>query len=124
MAVYEYICLGCEHPFEQRRAIGRVTEHMEVLGSDGQHVGKVDCVRGDNLILTRSDPDAGGHHHSIPCGWIETVDDKVKLNLTAAEAKERWREEDRSRALFERRRDIRGPHVLNRSFAGTYPDEE
>jgi hypothetical protein len=29
------------------------------------------------------------------------------------------------RALFERERSAaRGPHVLNRSFAGTYPDEE
>jgi hypothetical protein len=30
---------------EQRRAIGRVTEQMEVIGSDGAHVGTVDCTR-------------------------------------------------------------------------------
>jgi len=24
MAVYEYVCLACEHPFEQRRAMGAV----------------------------------------------------------------------------------------------------
>jgi hypothetical protein len=109
---------------EQRRAIGRVTEHMEVVGSDGSHIGTVDCTRGDNIVLTKSDPSSGGHHHSIPCGWVDKVDDKVRLNLGAEEAMERWRDEDRSRALFERRRDVRGPHMLNRSFAGTYPDDE
>ena len=110
---------------QQRQAVGRVTEHMEVIGSDDAHVGTVDCTRGDSIILTRSDPDAGGVHHRIPCGWVDSVDDgKVKLNLTAAEATDRWREEDRSRALFEPERETRGPHILNRSFAGTYRDRD
>jgi hypothetical protein len=107
---------------QQRQAVGRVTEHMEVVGSDGAHVGKVDGTRGDSIVLTRSDANAGGVHHRIPCGWIDSVDDKVKLNLTAADAMERWREEDSSRALFEPERETRGPHILNRSFAGTYRD--
>lgn len=109
---------------EQREAAGRVTEHMEVVGSDGAHVGKVDKVRGDTLLLTRSDPNAGGVHHAVPCGWIERVDDKVTLNLTADEATDRWRTETRSRALFEREDSgSDGPHILNRSFSGTYRDE-
>ncbi len=108
----------------QRSAVGRVTEHMEVVGSDGKHVGKVDKIRGDTIVLTKSDPAAGGVHHAIPCGWVENVDDKVTLNLTAEDASARWREDDRGRALFERQRRDRGPHVLNRSFAGTYPDDE
>ncbi len=107
----------------QRSAVGRVTEHMEVIGSDGAHVGKVDKVRGDTIVLTRNDPAAGGVHHAIPCGWVETVDDKVTLNLTAEEASTRWREDDRGRALFERERSERGPHILNRSFSGTYRDD-
>jgi hypothetical protein len=110
---------------EQRAAVGRVKEHMEVTGSDGSHVGTVDCTRGDRIILTRSDEAAGGIHHSVPCGWVESVDDKVVLNIDGEEARRRWQTENRSRALFERE-DLgrRGPHVLNRSFAGTYPDEE
>ena len=107
---------------QQRQAVGRVTEHMEVVGSDGAHVGKVDGTSGDSIILTRSDANAGGIHHRIPCGWVDSVDDKVKLNLTAADAMERWREEHSSRALFEPERETRGPHILNRSFAGTYRD--
>ncbi|WP_337846156.1 DUF2171 domain-containing protein [Sphingomonas sp.] len=106
----------------QRSSLTRVSEHMEVVGSDGAHVGTVDKVRGDRIILTKSDPDAGGHHHSIPSRWIESVDDKVTIRKTAEEAKAAWRDEDRNGALFgDRDRDAdRGPHYLNRSFSGTY----
>src|SRR3546814_6389022 len=31
----------------QRDCLGLVTEHMDVIGSDGEHVGKVDKVAGD-----------------------------------------------------------------------------
>src|SRR3546814_15878673 len=48
----------------QRQSLRSVTEHMEVMGSDGEHIGTVDKVRGDRIILTKSDPSAGGHHHS------------------------------------------------------------
>ena len=109
----------------QRRKLGAVTEQMEVLGSDGTPVGTVDKVRGDRIILTKSDADAGGIHHSIPCSWVETVDDKVMLNRTAEEARKEWRDEEHSRALFERQDSgSEGPHMLNRSFSGTYRDRE
>jgi hypothetical protein len=114
----------------QRQALNKATEHMEVVGSDGSHVGKVDKVRGDRIILAKSDPDAGGIHHSIPCSWVEKVDDKVSLNRTAEEAKEAWRSEERNRALFERGNEQGneeggdGPRNLNRSFSGTYRDRD
>lgn len=102
----------------QRGSLARVAEHMEVLGSDGQHIGTVDKVRGDRIVLTKSDPDAGGHHHSIPSRWIESVDDKVTIRKSADEAKDAWRDEERSGALFGD--DTRGTHSPNRSFSGTY----
>ncbi len=71
----------------QRDGLRRVAEHMEVVGTDGSHVGTVDKVRGDRILLTRSDSDAGGHHHSIPSRWIQSVDDKVTLRKTADEAR-------------------------------------
>ena len=107
----------------QRQLLGRVSEQMEVVGSDGSHVGKVDKVRGDRIILAKSDPKAGGMHHSVPCGWVDSVEDKVILNRTADSAMDAWRNEDNGRALFERderRRDSDGPHALDRSFSGTY----
>jgi hypothetical protein len=109
---------------QQRAALDRVNEHMEVVGADGQHVGTVDCVRDDSITLTKSDQDAGGVHHTIPCSWVEEVGDKVTLNLTADAAKERWRTESRSRALFEREDSgSDGPHMLNRAFSGTYREK-
>lgn len=105
----------------QREQLGKVSEHMEVVGSDGQHVGTVDKVRGDRIILTKNDQDADGKHHSIPCSWIESVDDKVTVSKTAEEAKAAWRDEERNRALFEREDQGQGgPGILNRSFSGTY----
>jgi hypothetical protein len=105
----------------QREGLGRVTEHMEVVGSDGEHLGTVDKVRGDRILLTRSDADSGGHHHSIPSRWIRTVDDKVTLAKTAKEARGHWREEDRAAAMnWESGEDARGPHILNRAFPGSY----
>lgn len=77
-----------------------MTEHMEVLGSDGAHVGTVDKVRGDRIVLTKSDKDAGGHHHSIPSAWIQSVDDRVTISRTAEEAQNAWRDEERRGALF------------------------
>ncbi len=84
----------------QRDSLTRVTEHMEVLGSDGEHVGVVDKVRGDRIILTKSDAAAGGHHHSIPSRWVESINDKVKLRKTASEAKKAWRDEEEQQAMF------------------------
>ncbi|MBS0479932.1 MAG: DUF2171 domain-containing protein [Proteobacteria bacterium] len=107
----------------QRSALSKVNEHMDVVSSDGAHIGTVDKVRGDRIILTKSDPDAGGRHHSIPSRWIQSVDDKVTVRKTADEAKAHWRDEERS-AFFgdedsDRDEDAQG-RILNRSFSGTY----
>ncbi|MEO5492562.1 MAG: DUF2171 domain-containing protein, partial [Sphingomonas sp.] len=79
----------------QRSSLSKVAEHMDVVGSDGAHIGTVDKVRGDRILLTKSDPDAGGRHHSIPSRWIQNVEDKVTVRKTADEAKAHWRDEER-----------------------------
>lgn len=106
----------------QRTSLSSVNEHMEVVGSDGEHVGTVDKVRGDRIILTKNDDDAGGRHHSIPSNWLQSVDDKVTISKTADDAKKHWRDEERSGAMFgEGDRDGRKDGAnLNRSFSGTY----
>ena len=117
----------------QRDALNKVEEHMDVVGSDGSHVGTVDKVRGDRILLTKSDADAGGRHHSIPSSWIATVDTKVTLSKSADEAKKHWRDEERNQALFgdEAGHNDRGSSQvkdsgdtqgrrLNQSFSGTY----
>jgi hypothetical protein len=106
----------------KRELLRGVREHMEVVGSDNEHVGTVDRVAGDRLILTKSDPEAGGVHHSLTCSDIDRVEDnRVILDLTADKARNRWRDESRDRALFEREdQGSSGPGILDRSFSGTY----
>ena len=107
---------------EKRGILGQVREHMEVVGSDDKHVGKVDKVAGDRIVLAKSDPESGGVHHSLSCSDIDRVEgDRVILDCSADQARNRWRDESRSRALFEREdQGEMGPRMLDRSFEGTY----
>ena len=56
------------------------------------------------------------------CTMIDRVEgEKVFLDTTAEQAKRQWRDESRERALFEREdQGEAGPHMLGRSFSGTY----
>jgi hypothetical protein len=69
-----------------------ILEHMEVVGSDGGHVGKVDKVVGAEIELAKFDLGSGLKHHMIPITWVELVDDKVRLNITKDTAKASWAE--------------------------------
>ena len=111
-----------ERRMQKRGLLGQIREHMEVVGKDDQHVGTVDRVAGDRLILAKSDPDSGGVHHSLSCADVERIDgDRVVLDCSAEDAKQRWRDDSRSRALFEREdQGEMGDRALNRSFSGTY----
>jgi len=72
------------------QSAANIHEHMEVIGSDGSHVGIVDHVEGQTIRLTRSDPAAGGVHHWIPLEWVDLVDDVVHLSKPCDEATRRW----------------------------------
>ena len=111
-----------ERRMQKRGLLGQIREHMEVVGSDDQHVGTVDRIAGERMILTKSDPESGGVHHSLSCSDIDRVEgDRVILDLDAEQAKQRWRDESRERALFEREdQGEMGPRMLDRSFEGTY----
>lgn len=67
----------------------QIAEHMEVVGSDGEHVGTVDKVEGNRIKLTKKDdPTGDGEHHYLPLGAVDALQDgKVKLNMPAAAAK-------------------------------------
>lgn len=69
----------------------KIKDHMEVMSSDGRHVGTVDHMEGtDKIKLTRKDPAAHGHHHLIPLAWVARADQQVHLSKTAAEVLRSW----------------------------------
>jgi len=69
-----------------------IREQMEVIGSDGHHVGRVDHVRAGEIELAKFDMGAGMKHHMIPMRWVDHVDEHVHLNVTEDEAKAGWTE--------------------------------
>jgi len=75
--------------------VANISEHMEVLSSDGKHVGTVDHMEGEDKIkLTRSDIEAqDGHHHFIPMDWVSDVGDTVRLDKTQDEVFSQWEHE-------------------------------
>ena len=64
--------------------ISRVEVHMEVVGSDGQHVGTVDNV---GIKLTKNDPSAHDQHHYLKLELVKSVENgKLVLSVPAVEA--------------------------------------
>ncbi len=68
----------------------RLAKDMEVVGSDGRHVGVIDHVDGDTIKLKKMDPAAGGQHHLIMVSSVASVADKVMLKTTAQDTMARW----------------------------------
>ena len=81
-----------------------IREHMEVIGADGTHVGTVDCVKGDRIVLTKSDSGVqmeqaqsshAGHHHYVSLGLVAGIEgNQVRLSATGANAVQFMEEED------------------------------
>ena len=71
--------------------IANIREHMEVVGSDGKHVGAVDGIESNRIKLIRRDAMAGGEHHYISFDSIERVEDaRVLLKETAQQIMQTW----------------------------------
>ena len=71
--------------------VAAIKEHMEVVGSDGGHVGTVDHMDGQRIQLTKNDVAAGGQHHYLHIDTVDAVaDGKVVLNRTTAQAQDEW----------------------------------
>jgi hypothetical protein len=55
----------------------RISEHMEVIGADGVHVGTVDRLEGSRIKLIKKDSGEGsheGHHHFIPISLVADIE--------------------------------------------------
>lgn len=78
----------------QRSLVGGVgtaiTEHMEVLASDGATVGTVDHLDTDDRIKLTKGDSVDGRHHFIPLAWVDHVAAHVHLNKTSADVRTGW----------------------------------
>lgn len=71
-----------------------IREDMEVVGSDGRHVGEIDHFRDGQLKLKRQDSEAlDGQHHLISAEWVQQVDanaNRVVLSIDKDRATSEW----------------------------------
>jgi hypothetical protein len=68
--------------------LSQITEHMEVIGADGAHVGTVDKVEGNRIKLTKADSGSHqDHHHYISGGLVAAIEGNVvRLSASGASA--------------------------------------
>ncbi len=71
--------------------MSQIRECMELIGRDGQHVGFVNRVEGDQIKLAREDPAAGGRHDYVPVGQVDAI--VVRLAQPADQARQQWEAE-------------------------------
>jgi hypothetical protein len=77
-------------PQQERAMIANIKEHMDVIASDGNRIGRVDHVKGEQIELAKLDLETGFKHRMIPTSWVDHVDAHVHLNLTEDQAKDQW----------------------------------
>ncbi len=81
-----------EHAAPRAVLVADIREHMDVYGSCGNKLGRVDHVSGNVIKLTKNDsPD--GMHHFIPTSWVTRVDSHVHLSKNCGDAKREWKSE-------------------------------
>ncbi len=74
--------------------LGNIRAGMDVVGSDGEHLGTVDNVDHNRIKLRRNDHASGGQHHWLAQDTIASVDgNTVRLALPAGEARRSWQGE-------------------------------
>ena len=61
----------------------QIRQHMDVIASDGERVGKVDAVEGERIKLTKDESSDGKHHH-VDLSDVARVDEHVHLSKTRA----------------------------------------
>lgn len=68
--------------------LSAITEHMEVIGADGVHIGTVDKVEDGRIKLTRADSGSHeDHHHYIAGGLVAAVEgNQVRLSANGQAA--------------------------------------
>lgn len=62
---------------------------LEVVCSDGQHVGTIEEVEGTTMRVWSGEPASERTIRSIPTTWIHSIDDRVMLKISSADMRNR-----------------------------------
>jgi len=64
----------------------QIQEHMEIVGSCGNHVGTVDHMDGNRIKLTKNDSKDGQHHYLALSSVASVEGGKVKTSMNHMDA--------------------------------------
>jgi hypothetical protein len=59
--------------------VSKIQEHMDVIDSDGNMIGKVDHLEGEDKIKLTKSSSPDGLHHYVPVTWVDHIDSSVHL---------------------------------------------
>jgi hypothetical protein len=70
----------------QRDALAKVSENMDVVGSDGEPIGRVEAVTSGAIAVAQDGADGRKATGLLPYSWIQAVGVEVVIDRPAAEA--------------------------------------
>jgi hypothetical protein len=70
------------------KELALIREQMEIIGSDGQHIGMVLTVEDEWLTLATSEP--GARPPRLPLSLVDRVETVIRLNAPAADIISVW----------------------------------
>jgi hypothetical protein len=83
--------------------LSAIKEHMEVIGADGVHIGKIDKVEDHRIKLTKADSGShGDHHHYLSVGLIADIEGETVRLSANGDAAVLLEEEQGGEALADR----------------------
>jgi hypothetical protein len=75
----------------QRDSLAKVSENMDVVGSDGEPIGRVEAVVSGAIAVARDGADGRKAAGLLPYSWIQAVGVEVVIDRPAAEAEAKLR---------------------------------
>jgi hypothetical protein len=75
----------------QRASLGNISENMNVVGSDGEPIGRVEAVTSEAIAVARDGADGRKTAGLLPYSWIRSVEIEVVIDRPAAEAEAKLR---------------------------------
>lgn len=100
-----------------------IREGMQVIGSDGGMVGRVEGLHGDHIHVEPTAPVRAGDH-TVPRSWVARVDDDhVHLDREAALVRETWGQSDGPIPAASTKRARVSPATETTAANRTHPDD-